>query len=86
LTQTRAQWEEELSNLDVCCEPVLSPEEVLNSPHFRERKMIIEAKEGDRDGTNAPASPNPSEYTGTRPGRCPAAKKAMIRLTGWPRS
>lgn len=51
LTKTRAQWEEELSSLDACCEPVLSSEEVLNSSHFRERQMIIEAKNGDHAET-----------------------------------
>lgn len=42
LTKTRAQWEKELSPLHACCEPVLSPKEVLNLPHFRERKMVLE--------------------------------------------
>ena len=51
MTKTRAKWEEELSSLDACCEPILSPDEVLNSSHFRERKMIIETKNGEPAGT-----------------------------------
>ncbi len=45
LTKTRSQWEEKLSCLDTCCEAVLSPEEVLNVPHFLERKTVITTKE-----------------------------------------
>lgn len=47
LSKTRAQWEEELGGLDVCCEPVLSPEEVLNLPQFQERGMVLDANEKD---------------------------------------
>ncbi len=42
LTKTRSQWEEALSSLDVCCEPVLTVEDVMKLPHHREREMVIE--------------------------------------------
>lgn len=39
-------WESELSELDACCEPVLSVAEVLESPLFEEREMVIKIKDG----------------------------------------
>jgi crotonobetainyl-CoA:carnitine CoA-transferase CaiB-like acyl-CoA transferase len=47
-TKTRAQWVEELTPLNACCAPVLSPDEVLDLPLFRERKMVIATKNADR--------------------------------------
>lgn len=47
ITKTRADWEERLSSLDTCCEPVRSPEEVLKSPHFLERGSVVIAKNED---------------------------------------
>jgi crotonobetainyl-CoA:carnitine CoA-transferase CaiB-like acyl-CoA transferase len=46
LKKTRSQWEEALSPLDVCCEPVLTIDEVIKLPHHQEREMVIE-----RNGT-----------------------------------
>jgi alpha-methylacyl-CoA racemase len=37
LTATRAQWRERLGDEDVCCEPVLSVDEVLEDPQVRHR-------------------------------------------------
>jgi crotonobetainyl-CoA:carnitine CoA-transferase CaiB-like acyl-CoA transferase len=37
ITRTRAQWREHLGGQDVCCEPVLSIEEVLDDPQVRHR-------------------------------------------------
>jgi len=37
LTATRAQWRERLGDEDVCCEPVLSIDEMLDDPQVRHR-------------------------------------------------
>lgn len=47
ITKTRAEWEEALSGLDTCSEPILSPDEVLNSPHFLERETVVKTKNED---------------------------------------
>ena len=44
ITKTRAEWEETLSGLDTCTEPILSPDEVMNSPHFLERETVVNTK------------------------------------------
>ena len=46
LTRTRAEWAERLDGLDVCCEPVLSFDEVLANPQVRHRGMEIAAGRG----------------------------------------
>lgn len=38
--KTLAAWQHELAQLDVCCEPVLRPDEVLTDPLFKARDMI----------------------------------------------
>ena len=43
-------WEQELSDLDACCEPVLTLSEAMESPLFRERGMV-RSPEGDPGGT-----------------------------------
>jgi crotonobetainyl-CoA:carnitine CoA-transferase CaiB-like acyl-CoA transferase len=45
-TATRAEWEERLGGLDVCCEPVRELDEVASHPQVRERGMIVETERG----------------------------------------
>ena len=46
--KTLAQWEEELSPLDVCCQGVRTLEEAMDSAHFQARGMAVGFP--DRDG------------------------------------
>ncbi len=39
-SRTRAEWEEKLDGLDVCCEPVLSLEEAASHPQVVARRLI----------------------------------------------
>jgi crotonobetainyl-CoA:carnitine CoA-transferase CaiB-like acyl-CoA transferase len=39
-TRSRAEWEEELSALDACCEPVLELDEVASHPQVAARRLI----------------------------------------------
>jgi crotonobetainyl-CoA:carnitine CoA-transferase CaiB-like acyl-CoA transferase len=45
-TRTRAQWEQRLSTLDACCEPVLDLDEVVSHPQIAARKIFERAEEG----------------------------------------
>ncbi len=42
-SRTRADWEQFFFTRDVCCEPVLSPEEALDEPQARHRESTFEA-------------------------------------------
>jgi len=42
LTRTRAQWEETLAGRDVCCEPVLTFDEVFANDQVRHRGLLVE--------------------------------------------
>lgn len=46
-SKTIGQWETELGQLDACCEPVRRVEEVMQSPLFLEREMVVEICEKD---------------------------------------
>lgn len=41
-TRTLDEWEAVLADLDACCEPVRNLEEVMASPLFKEREMVVE--------------------------------------------
>ena len=56
-TKSLAEWELELAELDACCEPVLSLEEVMVSPRFKEREMIIETKGKNGETVRMPGVP-----------------------------
>jgi alpha-methylacyl-CoA racemase len=45
-SRTRAEWEERLAGLEVCCEPVLELEEVAGHPQIRERALVVERPTG----------------------------------------
>ncbi len=45
-TRTRDEWEEKLSGLDVCCEPVLDLEEVSSHPQIVARRLFERSKQG----------------------------------------
>jgi len=52
-----AEWEQELAELDACCEPILSLEEVMEAPLFKEREMIIETKGQNNEKVYMPGVP-----------------------------
>lgn len=41
-TKTQKEWVEFFENKDVCCEPILTFEEVFSHPHVLSRQMVIE--------------------------------------------
>ncbi len=41
-SRTRAEWVEVFKDVDACCEPVLSPLEVPDHPHFKGRNLFVE--------------------------------------------
>jgi crotonobetainyl-CoA:carnitine CoA-transferase CaiB-like acyl-CoA transferase len=43
--KTLAQWETELSDLDVCWGPIQNLKEVLKDPYFREREMVVDIQQ-----------------------------------------
>ncbi len=45
-TRTRDQWEQKLSALDACCEPVLELDEVASHPQIAARRIFEQAKKG----------------------------------------
>ncbi len=45
-TRTRDQWQERLSGLEVCCEPVLDLDEVASHPQVAARQVFERAKQG----------------------------------------
>ena len=46
-TRSGMEWEQHLHNLDVCCTRVLTFEEMLDHPLFRDREMIVELEQPD---------------------------------------
>jgi len=40
--KSMAQWEKEFSRMDVCVSSIRNLDEVLESPHFKEREMVVE--------------------------------------------
>jgi len=42
LSRTQEEWIELLKGVDTCCEPVRNVAEVVNDPHFKERKIFFE--------------------------------------------
>ncbi|KPA14669.1 alpha-methylacyl-CoA racemase [Candidatus Magnetomorum sp. HK-1] len=44
-TKTLAQWDSELSELDVCYAPIQNFEEVFDHPFFKEREMVVQIKD-----------------------------------------
>ena len=49
-TKTRGEWEETLSGVDACCEPVLDLDEVASHPHIAARRAVVTAGRGPRLG------------------------------------
>ena len=49
-TKTRGEWEAILSNLDVCCEPVLDLDEVPAHPQIAARRLFERARRGRAPG------------------------------------
>src|SRR6202521_1625480 len=45
-TRTRDQWQEKLSVLDACCEPVLDLDEVPSHPQIAARRIFERSKQG----------------------------------------
>jgi alpha-methylacyl-CoA racemase len=45
-TRTRDQWEQKLSALDACCEPVLDLDEVASHPQIASRRILERATQG----------------------------------------
>jgi crotonobetainyl-CoA:carnitine CoA-transferase CaiB-like acyl-CoA transferase len=45
-TRTRDEWEEVLSTVDACCEPVLDLDEVASHPQVSSRRVFERAEEG----------------------------------------
>ena len=45
-TRTRDQWEQKLSALDACCEPVLDLDEVASHPQIASRRILERAAQG----------------------------------------
>ena len=45
-TRTRDQWEQKLSALDACCEPVLDLDEVASHPQIASRRILEQARQG----------------------------------------
>ncbi len=45
-SKTRSEWERDLIGLDVCCEPVLEPDEVASHPQVAARSLITSATTG----------------------------------------
>ena len=45
-SRSRAEWEERLAGLEVCCEPVLELEEVGEHPQIRARGLVVERPTG----------------------------------------
>lgn len=43
-TKTRDEWVALFRGKDVCCEPVLEPDEVLSDPQMRHRRMVFETR------------------------------------------
>lgn len=43
-TKTRSEWMDVFAGKDVCCEPVYSPDEVLQDPHHTARKMFVDVE------------------------------------------
>lgn len=57
LERTRDEWEEFFAGSDVCCEPVLSPEELLDHPQLKHRgilKNLPHPKAGDVNVVDIP--------------------------------
>jgi len=46
-SKTLEEWDDELSQLDVCYSPINNISEVLNDPFFKEREMVIPIKNAD---------------------------------------
>ena len=46
-TKSGKEWEQYLHDFDVCCTRILSFDEVLNHPLFRDREMIVEHQQAD---------------------------------------
>jgi crotonobetainyl-CoA:carnitine CoA-transferase CaiB-like acyl-CoA transferase len=70
-TRTRAEWEAALEGLEVCCEPVLTPDEIAGNVQVAHRKLVIETDQGlelapavrfERDWRRLPA-PGLGEHT-----------------------
>jgi crotonobetainyl-CoA:carnitine CoA-transferase CaiB-like acyl-CoA transferase len=51
-SKTLAEWDEELSPLDMCHSPIMNFSEVINHSHFREREMIVPMKDNDGNDQN----------------------------------
>jgi alpha-methylacyl-CoA racemase len=49
-TRTRDQWEERLSTVDACCEPVLDLDEVAEHPQIVARRLLDDAPRGRAPG------------------------------------
>jgi len=45
-SRTRDEWEQKLSGLEVCCEPVLDVDEVASHPQVVARRIIERGREG----------------------------------------
>jgi alpha-methylacyl-CoA racemase len=45
-SRTRSEWQDELSGLDACCEPVLELDEVATHPQVAARRLIAHRKTG----------------------------------------
>src|SRR5256885_2249776 len=45
-SRTRDQWQEKLSALDACCEPVLDLDEVASHPQIAARRVLERGKQG----------------------------------------
>src|SRR5450759_595610 len=45
-SRTRSEWQDELSGLDACCEPVLELDEVATHPQVAARRLIAHKKTG----------------------------------------
>lgn len=43
--QPLSHWKADLVELDACCEPIMQVEEIMASPLFRERQMVVEIEE-----------------------------------------
>lgn len=56
--RSRSEWEERLSGLDVCCEPVLELEEVAAHPQISARKLVHEFATGLEIAPAVPSSPS----------------------------
>ena len=46
IRRTRDQWQQRLSTLDVCCEPVLDLDEVASHPQIASRRLFERSKQG----------------------------------------